>query len=115
MGMLKTFPPRSAATSRNHESSSRTPSFDQQPHLTNDTKPKRGESHMPIYQNPANTRLASDLKIYRRKITNPSPKNPDTDKEIRAHLHKRNPGKYADKPPGGKNDDILTGEAYRAL
>jgi hypothetical protein len=68
---------------------------------------------MPLHQNPANTRLATDLKIYRRKIKKPSKKNPDSAKDIRRHLHKKNPIKYPNPAPN--DDDILTGEAFRDL
>ena len=69
---------------------------------------------MPINQNPANTRLATDLKIYRRKILTPSPKDPDSAQHVREHLSKKAPKKYDPNPTPG-NKDILTGEAYRNL
>jgi hypothetical protein len=70
---------------------------------------------MPIAHNPANTRLATDLKIFRRKILKPSPKDPNSAKEIRKHLNKKAPGKYAAASPGPKEDDIVTGQAFRDL
>jgi hypothetical protein len=72
---------------------------------------------MPIHRNPANTRLATDLKIFRRKIQTPSAKDPDSDIEIRKHLNKKAPGKYGPNSPvpPPKDKDIMTGEAYRDL
>lgn len=64
---------------------------------------------MSIPHLPANTRLATDLKIYRRKIRDP--KKPHVKEEVKKALKKKAPTKY----PNPNDDDIYTGEAYRDL